>query len=101
MKKVIPVLLLSVSCGLVSSQVLAERIQDGDLVHQYRDIQSNSQLFDFLQHYYGVSNETAKAMQSSMNTRQLEKITKQMELMNKNLSTLIALEKQRSMIKKG
>lgn len=105
MKNMIPVLLVTASLVVMSEAALAERNQDSQLASEYRDIQHNSQLFDVLQHYYFTSRETADAMQSSMNTRQLDKITQQLELMNKNLNTLITLEKQSMtaspLIKKG
>ena len=89
----------------VSSSAFAERNEDGGLARQYRDIQHHSQLFDVLQHYYFQSGETARAMQSTMNSRQLDAINQQLVLINKNLAALIALEKQRShpltTIKKG
>jgi len=105
MKNMIPVLLVTASLVVMSGTALAERNQDSQLASEYRNIQHNSQLFDVLQHYYFTSRETADAMQSSMNTRQLDKITQQLELMNKNLNALITLEKQcrvaSPLIKKG
>lgn len=101
MKKIIKVVLLGGSIALGCGAAFGEGDRDEDLLRKYQNIQNHSQLFDFLQHYYFKSSETALAMKASMDSRQLEQINQQLQLMNKNLNALITLEKQRLVLSKG